>query len=308
MHSYWDDFWALQGYEDAVRLAGVLGLAADARRIGESRDTFRRDFSASIAAAMKKHGIGWVPGCADLGDFDATSTTMALSPTQSEDVPPKNALSTTFYRYLEYFEGRREGEEKWEAFTPYEMRNIGAFVRLGWRERAHLLMDWFLTQRTPPGWAEWAEVVYNAPTSAKFIGDLPHTWVGSDFVRSVLDMFAYERDSDSSLVIAAGVPAAWASEAQGVSVKRLSTAYGALSFTMRAERGELVMRMEKGTRIPRGGIVVVPPAPSRGAGGLSNARVNGVRAVADPHESVTIRRLPAEVRWKITRTGPPMNR
>ena len=28
----------------------------------------------------------------------------------------------------------------------------------------------------------------------QFLGDLPHTWVGSDFVRSVLDMLAYERE------------------------------------------------------------------------------------------------------------------
>ena len=41
----------------------------------------------------------------------------------------------TFERYWEFFVDRRDGEP-WDAFTPYEIRTIGAFVRLGWRERA----------------------------------------------------------------------------------------------------------------------------------------------------------------------------
>jgi hypothetical protein len=41
---------------------------------------------------------------------------------------------------------------------------------------------------------------------ARFIGDMPHTWVGTDFVRSVMDMLVYERESDSALVLCAGIP------------------------------------------------------------------------------------------------------
>src|SRR6185369_17138125 len=42
----------------------------------------------------------------------------------------------------------------------------------------------------------------------RFIGDMPHAWVASDFVRSILDAVSYERD-DGTLVIGAGVPARW---------------------------------------------------------------------------------------------------
>ncbi len=43
----------------------------------------------------------------------------------------------------------------------------------------------------------------------RFIGDMPHAWIASDYIRSVLDMFAYERQDEKALVLAAGIPADW---------------------------------------------------------------------------------------------------
>ena len=43
MHSYWDDFWALAGYESAIRIARALGETDQMHAFIESRDQFRRD-------------------------------------------------------------------------------------------------------------------------------------------------------------------------------------------------------------------------------------------------------------------------
>src|SRR3546814_11111518 len=56
MHSYWDDFWALRGYKDAVEVAKVLGKDDEARRMAASRDQFREDLYASIRTATRAHG------------------------------------------------------------------------------------------------------------------------------------------------------------------------------------------------------------------------------------------------------------
>ena len=81
MHSYWDDFWALAGYESAVRIARALDeKAADARSSSTARDEFRADLYRSLQIAMQQHKIDYLPGAAELGDFDATSTSIALSP------------------------------------------------------------------------------------------------------------------------------------------------------------------------------------------------------------------------------------
>jgi hypothetical protein len=56
MHSYWDDFFALRGYKAAVEFAKVL-VKPEATRYAEARDTFRKDFYASIERSMTQHKI-----------------------------------------------------------------------------------------------------------------------------------------------------------------------------------------------------------------------------------------------------------
>jgi len=229
MHSYWDDFFALRGFRDAVALAEILGRSDEQIRLGKILAEFESDLGASVARAMDIHGIDYVPGCADLGDFDPTSTTIALAPAAARGLLPPLALETTFFRYYQFFLKRKAGQP-WEAFTPYEVRIIGACVRLGWRDRANELREYFLAYRRPPGWRHWAEVVYQDARAARFIGDMPHTWVGSDFIRSVLDMFVFAREApaalgagrQSELVLAGGIPPAWLEE-PGVTIGNLPT-------------------------------------------------------------------------------------
>jgi hypothetical protein len=71
-------------------------------------------------------------------------------------------------------------------------------------------------------------------------------------------MFAYEREEDSSLVIAAGIPASWLREGP-VGISGLSTHYGELSYTMQSVPRGIEVRIEKGLRVPQGGIIIKPP-------------------------------------------------
>ena len=171
------------------------------------------------------------------------------------------------------------------------MRTIGSFVRLGWRDRANQALKFFMAYRNPPGWRQWAEVAYREPRAPRYIGDLPHTWVGSDFVRSVLDMLAYERDRDSALVVAAGVPWSWIQGSGRTTVRDLRTSYGALGYSMRARGDAVQVALEPGLRLPPGGIVVVPPAlrPFR------SATIDGKAAPITAEGGVVVRTLPARV-------------
>jgi len=83
--------------------------------------------------------------------------------------------------------------------------NSGMWVRscgLGQPQRAYEALTWFHKHQRPQAWNHWAEVVWNDPLTPKFIGDMPHTWVGSDFLNSILSMFVYEQSA--SLVAFAG--------------------------------------------------------------------------------------------------------
>jgi hypothetical protein len=292
MHSYWDDFFALRGLKDASVMAGVLGRADDARRIAAIRDEFQRDLYASLDAAMKHHGIRHIPGAADLGDFDPTSTTIALNPGGEQDNLPQRALQHTFDRYWTEVQSRRDSLLQWEAYTPYELRSVGAMIRLGHKDRALSLLRMFLGDREPREWNQWPEVVWRDRREPKFIGDSPHTWVGSDFLRSVLDLFVYENEADSSLILGAGIPDEWLGDG-GLRVERIHTWWGPVSYQARLAGNAVHLRIEAGTRIPPGGLVVKPP----GSAAVKSITLNGRIVQPARGGDVVVRQLPADLRF-----------
>lgn len=299
MHSYWDDLWALRGMSDAVWLADELGHSEEAAAWTAMRDEFRRDVVASIALVREARGLAYVPGCAELGDFDATSTTVALWPAGADADLPRVALEATFERYWREAEQRFTGQANWEAYTPYEWRSVGAFVRLGWRDRAAKLTSWLMADRYPAGWNQWPEIVWHDRKTARFLGDVPHAWVGSDFIRSLLDMLAYERVCDGALVLAAGVPHEWLA-GSGLAVSGLRTPHGILSCEMREEGDAIYVRIEPGLTVPPGGIVLALPV----AGPVHSVTVNRKQVTPSAGGEVVVRVCPAEV---VIRTGsaPP---
>jgi len=274
MHSYWDDFWVAKGYAAAVDLARAQGAAGLAAQWEASRRELERDLRASLRVSTTAHRIAFVPGAAELGDFDPTSTTIAFAPGATVLDMAMPAVAATYARYWQEFVDRRDGRVLWREYTPYELRNVGVFVRLGWEDRAQQLLDFFLDGRRPQAWNQWAEVVGRNYRQPRFIGDMPHGWVASDFMRAVLDMFAYERDADRSMVLARGVPESWI-EGRGVAVRGLRTPYGKLSYTLRREKGDiLVLRVDAESNVPPGGFVLVAPDRNRPPA----ATVNGRRA------------------------------
>lgn len=261
-YSYWDDFWGLRGYRDAVFIAETLGETAAAARFRASEAEFTTDLMASIRATADHHGIDWIAGAADRGDFDATSTTIGLSPGGTLARLPRDLLDRTFDKYWENFESRLANREDWDAYTPYELRVVGAFVRLDQRNRAVQALDFFFADRRPAAWNGWAEVVGRDRREPRFIGDMPHAWISSDYIRSALDMLVYERDADDALVLAAGVPLDWMASETGVGVRNVGTAWGPLDYLLKRERGVWVLTLG-GAAAPPGGFVLRWPEGER---------------------------------------------
>jgi hypothetical protein len=289
MHSYWDDFFALRGFKDATFIARELGKS-EAAQFAQIRNGFRSNLFESIRQVVIQRRIDYIPGSVELADFDPTSTTIAVSPGGEAGRLPGPLLARTFDKYFQEARQRGLGYKPWDAYTPYELRNVGVLVQLGQRARAHELLDFFFKGQRPEAWRQWAEVVYRDPKTPKFIGDMPHTWVGSDYIRSFLDMLAYERESDSSLVIGAGVRDEWVKEVPGIRVSNLSTEYGPLNFDMQAIGRVVTVNLRTGIRMPPGGLVVYSPLDQP----ILSAAVDGVPAAIRGAE-VRVRKIPAIV-------------
>ncbi|MFA4892896.1 discoidin domain-containing protein [Brevundimonas sp.] len=257
-YSYWDDFWGLLGYRDAAFIADVLGDAPAAARIRAAEAEFRTDIMASIEATARVHGIDWIAGAADRGDFDATSTTIALSPGGLIDELPQGLLKGAFDKWWANFTARQENRQAWKDYTPYELRNVGAMVRLGRREDALRALDFYFADMRPAAWNGWAEVVGRDLREPRFIGDMPHAWISSDYIRSALDLLVHERARDHALVLAAGVPTEWLA-GEGVGVVGVRTAWGPLSYRLRQDGDGYVLTLD-GRVTPPGGLVIQWPA------------------------------------------------
>jgi hypothetical protein len=178
-------------------------------------------------------------------------------------------VEATYERYWTEFENRRTGRRAWDVYTPYELRTVGTFVRLGWRDRAHALLDFFLGSRRPAAWNQWAEVVARDMRTPRFLGDMPHGWVASDFIGAALDLFAYEREPDRAMVIGAGLPLAWL-DGPGVAVRNLRTPYGPLSYSITRTGPRVILRL-RARELPPGGFVLRWP----GQEAPGPARING---------------------------------
>ncbi|NWF89294.1 MAG: discoidin domain-containing protein [Ignavibacteriaceae bacterium] len=255
MHSYWDDFFTIRGLRDAVEIALILNEKELAHRFEKLRDEFGTDLLNSINLAIKNHNIDYIPGCAELGDFDATSTTIALFPCNEQKLLPQKELINTFEKYYQFCLNRISSKADWINYTPYELRTVGSFVYLNQRDRAHKLLDFFFDDQRPSAWNHWAEVVWKNIDEPRFIGDMPHTWVGSDYINSIRSMFVYEDDLDSSLVLGAGLKMEWIDSDEGVIVANLPTYYGSLSYSIKKELGAYIVSVSGDIKFPRNNIV-----------------------------------------------------
>jgi len=289
MHSYWDDFFALRGFKDAAFIARELDKP-EAPSFVQIRNSFRSNFYESIRVVVMQRKIDFIPGSVELADFDATSTTVAVSPGGEAGRLFGPLLNRTFDRYFQDARQRSLGYKPWDGYTPYELRTVGTHVQLGQRTRAHELLDFFFRHQRPAAWHQWAEVVFNDAKKPSFIGDMPHTWVGSDYMRSFIDMFAFERESDSSLVVTAGTKDEWLKEPPGLRVTNLSTHYGPLNYDARAYGTTVTLNLRAGLRMPPGGIVVWSPLEQP----ILSAAVDGVPTAVRGAE-VRVRKLPATV-------------
>jgi hypothetical protein len=292
VHAYWDDLFAVLGLGDAADAAAILGETEIARHFAAVRNAMRENLHDSIRATIQLHGIDYVPGSVELGDFDPTSTAIALDPCGEGFRLPPEALARTFERYWAEFESRRDGTLSWEAYTAYEVRNAVALMLLGQKKRAATLLDWLVEDQRPVDWRQWPEVTTRDPATPRFLGDLPHGWIASSFARTVRRMLAYERSSDGALVLAAGVPAAWVECDPGVAVRRLPTRIGHVDFRM-APAGDrrLAVTIGGDFRWPGAGVVLETPLDAA----IEFVVVDGRREPATDPRHVTLRDRAREI-------------
>lgn len=272
VHSYWDDFWAIRGLLDIARLAEKLDRPErEVKAIRSLGEAMVDAVTKSLRATMELRDIPYVPGSVEWADFDPSATAVAVMLLDGLGVLPCEGLAATFDKYLEGFRKKVSGETLWTNYSAYEMRIVSALVRLGRREDAHELLGFLLADRRPRAWNQWPEITWKDPESPGHFGDIPHSWIGAEYVYGFAALFAYERASDDTLVLAAGLPLEWFAHARTNGVENLATYYGSLTYSLRITGGEWKLEIAPLAMPPHGGIEIrLPAAPH-----LKRILVNG---------------------------------
>jgi len=291
VHAYWDDFWALRGLRDAIELARAVGDNVEAERIQSLHDGLHGCVYASIEATIAARALSYVPASVEWADFDPAATAAAVTMTDAPQRLPAAALAWSFDEYLRGLRRRRQGQIDWNNYSAYEVRILGALVRLGRRDDAHEMLAFFLDDRRPQPWNQWPEISWRDPRSPGHLGDVPHAWIGAEFVLGVLGLFAYERPADNALVLAAGISDTWL-EAGEVGIDDLPTWWGRVRYAMRKPReGVIELDLAPGLRPPPGGIVIQPPLRRP----LVAVELDGRPIAGFDSASATLRTSPAHV-------------
>jgi len=241
-HSYWDNYYSLKGWHDGAWLAAALGNAEMDTWARSQYAVLRESVAASIRETMAWKEATWIPSSADMGENDPTSTSIGIDPCGQIDLLPDTALKNTYDMYIEDVRKRSVPGSLW-AYTPYEIRNILTYVHMNRPAEAHELLDTFMRYRRPLPWQVMAEVVHSRLRHPIYMGDMPHTWNGTEYVRAVLGMLMHE--ADDHLALLPGAPPAWLL-GDGASLTDLRTQYGRLTMTARQEGSQLRLELGPG--------------------------------------------------------------
>jgi hypothetical protein len=248
VHSYWDDFWAIRGWADGIEMAETLGR----ENIAGWARTEAKDFSTSVRESIEKtiawKSLDYIPADADKGTTDPTSMAIALFPTEARHVLPLDVLNRTFRDYYRMVKERDAGPDSY-AYTPYEMRNILALTTLGFRKEAFDLHEILFGDRRPANWNQFAEVVHSDSRKGAYIGDMPHTWVGSDYVNAVRGLILMEEDESKTLNLLFGTPREWLVD-DGISLSDFPTHFG--NLMMQAKWDNSDQRLNLDVDMPHG--------------------------------------------------------
>ena len=252
-HHYWDDFWALAGFDNAIQAAQMLGFGHDVPAWTQDRNALQQAVLNGVQALAKPGQPPFIPN----GPEDATTTAMARSATPAvwpaEALDPNSQLvQSSFQLYYD-----RDIKPYGGAYLHYnyhywpyaDVSLAHAFYRLGRMDQTTQILSWVLSHQTAPNLYAWAEIV--RPDNFSFaLGDMPHSWMAAEMVLLIRDMLVRE---DGQAIAIGPMPENWLPPGGAVSVQDFPTALGAQSYHLTRSADGATLQLTFSGSTPPGG-------------------------------------------------------
>ena len=268
MHSYWDDFWALKGYDGAIDIAdGARPRRGSATRLRRERDEFRAR-SYRVAARRRRrarHRLSSGRGRAGRLRSDLDHDRVRARAASLRACRP-SWCAPTFERYWREFVDRRDGSER--GRTTRLTSCAPSAPSCGWAgatgRRSCSPSSWPTGARRRGTSGPRSSAAIRASRASSATCRTPGSPPISSARRSICS-----RTSATTTMRSCSPPAFppdWL-DGDGIAVQGLRTPYGRLSYSLRRDGGSRAIASTAASRLPPGGFVFVWPGdkPPRSA-------------------------------------------
>jgi hypothetical protein len=254
-------FWILAGLLGVAKAARRLGLAEDAQRFQTDYDSLLEDFRTAAKRDMQMLPDGtpflpmnmpgsgehvWIPNYpAQVPDYlhlTPASATWAFCHAiyPGEVFDPEDSLVQNLLHLYDIVDDE-EGVPAFTGWIPYQaLWNYNAsFAAHAWlyAGRGDKALDYLYAfanhASTTRVWRE--EQSFTDSEEGQLVGDMPHNWASAEFIRLVRHLVVFERGEDLELL--AGVPAAWRKPGDVIRLDNTPTRFGPVSLCLETKEG-----------------------------------------------------------------------
>lgn len=226
-----DSFWALEGLEKASLSARLLG---DEKRAALYDDAGRRlggALEASVSEAMKRQKIAFIPSGPDGGltPHDALSNGACAWPGTFWTHRTAGA-GRAFELYWETWFLDPEGGMKADGSCLSAGMEIGLpFLTLRMRKYPHMILEWYGSHFTSPGFHTWGEIISRDPGMPEF-SRAPSLRAAADYITLMRNIFVMEEGE--FLFLAPGITYDWFKIQDLIGIRNAPTRFGPLSYSI----------------------------------------------------------------------------
>lgn len=171
-----------------------------------------------------------------MGEMDASGTVVAISLLGETNLIDPSIVRNTLEIYMENLNKRINSTSTETNHSAYELRVVEPMIRTGMIKEAHQVLEFFLEGQRRKAWNQWPEITWKDPSLPTGIGDMPHSWIGSEYAKAVRSLFIIENLEKSELIIGPGILEKWLQVKDKIGVDKLPTPYGLLRYALNTNR------------------------------------------------------------------------
>lgn len=238
---YWDDYWALAGFKEAMNAADELGYIEDKRYFEECYFKLKKDLMGSIEKVSRERRISALPISPHRG-LDSAAIGSLVSVYPLDIFNSKDPLVIETIKFLEsncFFKGSFFHDIAHSGYGTYLTLHLAQCYLKQRSDKVWWTLNWMLDHGTTT--FTWPEAIH-PNTGGGCMGDGHHGWMVADMLHLIRNLFFFEEKQ--RLILTPLYPKEWLKPNKRLTVKKAPTYFGNISFEVNCLGKEVELNIE----------------------------------------------------------------